>query len=221
MPSDLITSSRRAAVDTFLRKNRESMAAGGRGRLIFALDATGSRGPTWNTAIQLQSEMFAEAAKAGGLQVQLVFFRGTECQASNWTTNANTLADKMSSVTCKIGMTQWAKVIDHIRREHQNKPVSAAVLIGDCCEEPADMLYSKTMGLQMLFVFQEGDDPVASTVFPELARRTGGAHFAFGSNSAGALGALLQGIAVFVAGGLTALEGRKDAASIRLLRHMQ
>ena len=38
-----------------------------RGRLIFALDATMSRQPTWDQACQLQAEMFREAAIVGGL----------------------------------------------------------------------------------------------------------------------------------------------------------
>jgi len=44
-----------------------------RGRLIFIIDATASRQRTWDAACQLQSEMFAEAGKLGGLDAQLVF----------------------------------------------------------------------------------------------------------------------------------------------------
>lgn len=33
-----------------------------RGRLIFALDATGSRQPTWDLACQLQADIFSRAA---------------------------------------------------------------------------------------------------------------------------------------------------------------
>ena len=60
-------------------------AAGKRGRLIFALDATMSRQPTWDTACALQADMFREAATIGGLDIQLVYFRGLgECRASGW-----------------------------------------------------------------------------------------------------------------------------------------
>ena len=57
-----------------------------RGRLIFALDATASRQPTWDRACQLQAGMFAET---GNLGVQVVYYRGApgydgECQASRW-----------------------------------------------------------------------------------------------------------------------------------------
>src|SRR6516164_8699641 len=75
-------------VDAFLAKMKDlcvtSAAVGG--RLIFALDATASRQQTWNTACQLQADMFREVAAAGGLEVQLVFYRGyDQCSASRWT----------------------------------------------------------------------------------------------------------------------------------------
>jgi hypothetical protein len=187
------------------------------GRLIFALDATMSRQAAWDAAVELQAQMFAEAS---GLQVQLIYFRGSECRASNWAIDARALATKMRTISCVGGTTQWGKVLDHIRREHRQKPVSAAVLVGDCSEESADMLYGKTMGLPKLFMFQEGDDPAASVVFPELARRTGGAHFKLGPDSAHRLAGLLRGVAAFAAGGIPALRGRTDEASRLLLSRL-
>ena len=60
-------------------RRREAAA----GRLIFALDATMSRQPTWDIACKLQGEMFETARALGGLDVQLVYFRGFgECRAS-------------------------------------------------------------------------------------------------------------------------------------------
>jgi hypothetical protein len=43
---------------------------------FFALDATASRQPIWDTACQLQAEMFRETGAIGGLSVQLVYYRG-------------------------------------------------------------------------------------------------------------------------------------------------
>src|SRR5437870_13830793 len=79
-------SSARAEIDAFIKRARTLSPAtepGQRGRLIFALDATMSRQPTWDTACKLQGEMFREAGSIGGLDVQLVYFRGlNECRAS-------------------------------------------------------------------------------------------------------------------------------------------
>src|SRR6266850_985938 len=80
--------SARAEIDAFIAKVRTlvpSTGAGLRGRLIFALDATMSRQPMWDTACALQADMFKEAASIGGLDVQLVYYRGlAECRASQW-----------------------------------------------------------------------------------------------------------------------------------------
>ena len=55
---------------------------GQQGRLLFALDATMSRQPTWDLACSLQAEMF-KAVDTTALQVQLLYFRGFgECRAS-------------------------------------------------------------------------------------------------------------------------------------------
>ena len=62
------------------------------GRLIFAMDATASRGPSWDMAMSIQADMFAEAEALGGLEVQLLYYRGlAECRASAWTSNAKEL----------------------------------------------------------------------------------------------------------------------------------
>ena len=66
-------------VDAFLRQVAATPArgpSGPRGRLIFAMDATASREPTWDRASQIQAAMFSETADLGGLEVQLVFYRG-------------------------------------------------------------------------------------------------------------------------------------------------
>src|SRR3954449_13183017 len=80
--------SSRAEIDAFITRARTlspPREAGRRGRLLFALDATMSRQPTWDTACHLQAEMFREAAAIGGLDIQLIYYRGfNECRASSW-----------------------------------------------------------------------------------------------------------------------------------------
>jgi hypothetical protein len=216
MAQKFLPTARSKQIASFLEKARAA-----RGRLIFALDATASRQPTWDAAVELQAPMFAETAKLGGLEVQLVFFRGSECRASDWTSNVNALAGGMRTISCVGGTTQWLKVFEQVHREHQQKPVSAVVCIGDCCEEQPGVLYDAAVGLPRLLIFQEGDDPVASVAFPELARRTGGAHFKLGPNSARELGELLRGVAVFAAGGRAALERLGTDSARKLLTQLK
>src|SRR5262249_61460217 len=82
----------RAEIDAFLNRVKElapTTQPRRRSRLIFALDATMSRQPTWDTACRLQADMFREAAAIGGLDVQLVYYRGLgECRAPRWGSHA-------------------------------------------------------------------------------------------------------------------------------------
>ena len=221
MTNDL-SISRRAAAEAYLQRNRQALAVGGRGRLIFALDATASRQPAWDVAVGLQAEMFAEVARIGALQVQLVFYRGNECRASDWTVSANVLADRMRKISCVGGATQIGRVLAHIRQEHRRRPVGAAVFVGDCCEESPGGLYDVATGLGApLFVFQEGVDPTASIVFPELARRTKGAFARLDSNAARELAELLRAIAAFAAGGTRALTDLRTEGARRLLTQLK
>jgi hypothetical protein len=77
----------KSELDSFLEEVKELAGGGsgsGRGRIIFALDATASREETWDTACKLQADMFREVAAAGGLDVQLVYYRGdSQCAAFN------------------------------------------------------------------------------------------------------------------------------------------
>src|SRR5260221_8295137 len=94
-------------IENFIEQVRAlgpSSARGSRGRLIFALDATMSRQPTWDTACALQADMFREAASIGGLDIQLVYFRGlTECRASGWVGARDHLPEPMSPIDCRCG----------------------------------------------------------------------------------------------------------------------
>lgn len=177
-----------------------------RGRLIFALDATMSRQATWDRAQHIQSEMFEAAARLTGLEIKLVYFRGFgECRASRWMVRADDLGRAMSGISCAGGRTQIGKVLKSALDAAREAPVQALVYVGDCMEEDIDQLCARAGELGLLrvplFLFQEGDDPVARQAFAELARLSGGAHCAFTSGSAAELAALLRAVAVYASGG--------------------
>ena len=104
--------SSRTEVDEFLRRVAAAPVtpgAGGRGRLIFALDATASREPTWDRAARIQAEMFNETRNLGGLAIQLVYYRGfLEFEASGWCLEADELLRRMTRVFCAAGQTSSA-----------------------------------------------------------------------------------------------------------------
>src|SRR5467141_1243312 len=123
-----------AEVADFLDKLKQAPVAhtgGGRGRLIFALDATASREPTWDRACRIQGEMFEATAALGGLDLQLVFYRGyDECRASRWVFTAADLHRLMRSVACAGGETQIERVLEHAVREIGKTKVNALVFVG-------------------------------------------------------------------------------------------
>lgn len=188
------------------------------GRLIFALDATMSRQPTWDSAVTIQASMFDAVAKTGGLSVQLIYFRGIdECRASKWVINAAALRGLMLDIQCRSGQTQIGKILDHACRETAKAKVSALVFIGDALEESVQLLCHKAGELALkgvrCFFFQEGHDVTAENGFREMARLTGGAYFHLGPDSAKELAELLAAVAVYARGGLKALSnsGRREA----------
>ena len=91
----LPTRSMSAEVDAFLRNVAAVTPAGRtktRGRLLFAMDATASHEPAWDRACRIQGEMFTEAARAGGLSVQLCHYGGFNgFEATPWLMNSDSL----------------------------------------------------------------------------------------------------------------------------------
>jgi hypothetical protein len=203
-------------------------AAGARGRLVFALDATMSRQPTWDMACALQADMFREAAALGSLDIRLVYYRGlNECRASAWISDSAQLAKLMAKIDCRGGNTQIGKVLSEARREATASGVRAVVFVGDAMEEAVDQLCAKAGELGMLkvpvFMFQEGHDPAAEQAFREIARLTGGAWCRFDPGAAAQLRELLRAAAAYAAGGREALRlmSKTGSGAAKLLGQMK
>jgi hypothetical protein len=223
---------RSADVDAFLRDLQRAPAVrpeGGRGRLIFALDATASREPTWDRACRIQGEMFEATAALGGLDVRLMFYRGfSECKASRWMSSAAELHRAMRAVSCIGGETQIERVLAHTIAETQKRRVNALVFVGDAMEENADRLCRQAGELGLLgvpiFLFHEGSDPRAASAFRQMAKLSRGAYLSFDLASAGRLKELLAAVAVYAAGGYRALAdygARKGGEVLRLTAQLR
>ena len=200
-----------------------------RGRLLFAMDATASRQPTWDRAAQIQGEMFIETASIGGIEIQLCFYRGfDEFKVSRWVDQSGDLLRLMTSVSCRAGRTQIRKVLHHAINESRARKIAALVFVGDCVEEDIDGLGELAGQLGLLgvpaFLFHEGHDARAAFAFKEIARLTGGAALRFDPNSAHALKNLLSAVAIFAAGGQGALRriaGQRGGEMRQITRQMK
>jgi hypothetical protein len=227
--TDLESPADATAVSAFLRQVAATPrvgSPGARGRLIFAMDATASREPTWDRAAQIQSGMFIETRDLGGLEVQLCYYRGfRDFSASPWLQDSDALLKRMNRVFCEAGLTQIGRVLEHALEEAKKGRVDALVLVGDCMEESRDRLADLAGRLGLLgvpaFVFQEGRDPATERSFREIARLSGGAWCPFDTGSPRMLHDLLAAVAVYAAGGRAALThyGATHGGAVLQLTH--
>lgn len=216
-------------VDAFLKKvavTPVARPAGSRGRLLFAIDATASREPTWDMACQIQAEMFTQTQALGGLSIQLCFYRGFgELKASPWLSRPEELIGRMVKVRCLAGRTQIRRLLRHAAKETKQQKVDAVVFVGDVVEEDVDDLGHLAGELGLLgtpvFIFHEGGEPVSRRIFEQIALLSGGAYCSFDAGSAQQLRDLLTAVAVFSAGGRSALEdyGKRTGGKVLRLTH--
>jgi hypothetical protein len=213
VPGPLEKPAESSVADAFVREIERLPArpsGGARGRVLFAMDATASREPTWDVATTQQGEMFVVAHERGGLDVRLAFYRGfDEFKVSRWTSDGRELARLMGSVRCLAGRTQIARVLRYAADQRREGRLDAVVFVGDCCEEDVDEVGHEAGQLGLLglpvFVFQEGNDRVASSLFPQIAKLTRGAYCRFDRTSPDQLRRLLGAVAAYAAGGREAL----------------
>ena len=199
-------------VSAFLSKAKAIQSVQSRQtKLMFALDATASREPTWASAKKLHRDLFNAGIEGTNLAIQLCYYRGLgEFQYSPWLTNPHELLAHMEEVVCLGGPTQLERMLRHYLGQRSGlAPVKALVFVGDAVEESYDALAALAgeCGLYKLplFIFQEGQDPEAKSAFTMLARRSGGAYASFDHNSADRLRELLGAVVRFTAGGIKAL----------------
>ncbi len=207
-----------------------------RARLVFALDATGSRQPTWDMAMTLQTSMFEEAARIGGLDVSLLYYRGSEIQQLPWSADPSELIRRMQSIQCQYGATNLEGMLRLIKTENECERVGAVCFVGDAIEEVPARLYDIAARVSVpMFLFQEGSNAViyhdhrgepaggqpVEEVFREIARLTGGAYGKFNAGAAKQLGELLRAVAAFAAGGIAALANQNSEGARRLLGQMK
>lgn len=213
-------------VEAFLRQAALAPRThrGRKGRLLFGMDATASREPTWDSAVSIQAEMFETAAALGGLEMQLIYYRGlAECRASPWVGDGRALVGPMSRMRCQAGRTQVVRLLRHAVKEAAAGAVDALVFVGDCFEESLDDAAHEAGQLAMrgvpMFIFHEGDDPKAARAFEHMANLTRGACCRFDGGAADQLRALLKAVAVYAAGGAPALTDharREGGMALRL-----
>ncbi len=217
-----------AAVAAFLARvnNLPVKPAGGApGRLLFIMDATASRQPSWDMACHLMGGMFQATSDIGGLAIQLAYWRGhMEFAATPFLIDSVELTRRMAGVRCLGGQTQILTALTHALAETKRARVHACVLVGDAVEEALDPIchIAGQMGLHgtPIFAFHEGAEPKSAEGFRQLAKVSGGAFAPFDAASAEALRDLLRAVAVFAAGGRQKLAALPGPAAKRMMAQL-
>ncbi|MEM8844817.1 MAG: VWA domain-containing protein [Pseudomonadota bacterium] len=220
MAKDQLTPSSSLSVQEFLKKSGQiATSEQNSGRLLFAMDATGSREHSWDMACKIQADMFMSTQEMGALEISLCYYRGYhEFHAFSWTKNAAQLRDQMLQVRCVPGHTQIKRTLEYAAASCVKQKIKAVVLVGDCIEESIDEVGHSAGKLGMMgvpvFVFHEGTDSVAKGAFEHIAKLSNGAYCPFDQNSVAQLKELLCAVAAFTVGGLSALEEHSEKSRI-------
>jgi hypothetical protein len=184
------------------------------GRLIMALDLTGSREQSLKQAHIATASMFDTIKALGAVIVKLVYFRGGfllghgECRASGWHDNPDILCRAMRRLSCKTGYTQIARVLRLALAERET--AAGVVYIGDHCEDDPGELHelARALGRKSipLFMFHEiadydGRSLEARPIFEDMADASAGGYVEFKPDSGAVLKEILANVAAFAAAG--------------------
>lgn len=196
-----------------------------RPRLIFAIDATASREPSWNAARQVTDSLFT--ALPGALDIALAVHGGSFLHTfTDFSANPGALRDRAAGITCLTGRTQLLPILS---RALSNPGVRVVLYIGDVFEESpmrarrlADAMGARGITLIVLHDTVDWQARRDAELFADLARRTGGCVLPFDASAVQRLRDLLQAVAFYAVGG-TELLAQKRAdlpAAELLLQHL-
>ena len=200
-----------------------------RGKLVFGVDATGSRSVEWDAARRLTDTLFK--ALPGELDVALAVHGGGKLHTfTPFLSDAGSLRKIAAAIKCRVGGTRLLDILGAVPQG-----VGVVVYIGDSFEESradamrlADAL--KAQGTRVIILFDGGDgdnegvfrDRSTGDVFAEIAARTDGAVLPFDIPALGKLRDLLAAVAVLAVGGMELLEQKQAAmpGATLLLEHL-
>ena len=185
-----------------------------RGRLMFALDATASREPTWAIARDLQAKMFREAAPIGRLDCPAGLLSGrrvpsVEMGVKRGATRATDEPDRLSGRL----YADWQGPRACTSRDRESRQSRHWYSSATPWKRTSSTLAAMAgkLGTQgvPIFLFQEGRDAAVRSAFRLLALKSGGAYFEFNPDASRAVEQLseqLNAVARLAVGDAEALE---------------
>lgn len=178
-------------------------------KLLFSMDATASRQPSWDVAQKITLSMFDVIP--GGLKIALAYHSAGRLQTvTEFRDDAGYFKDQIAAVRCQAGNTALCEILD---TACDTPGLSSLIYIGDCFEERFETAVALAQRLKEkgvpCFIFQEGDDFRAADAFKAIAEITGGAVFPFEMDSLVRVREKLDAIAAYAAGGMKLLQAKR------------
>ena len=196
---------------------RSAPLAERRPRLVFGVDATASREPTWATAQRITDRMFD--AIPGALDVALGVHGGGQVHTfTEFSTDVEQFRARAASVRCEAGTTQLCELM---QRTLDAGGVRVMTYIGDTFEEDDEIAIGladrfRLRGTKAIILADDADE-ASLAVFREIAERTGGAVLDFRSGELELMGEVLSAVATLAIGGRKLLAARTSPGAQLLL----
>jgi hypothetical protein len=192
-----------------------------RPRLVFGVDATASREPSWASAQRITDRMFG--AIPGALDVALaVHGAGRVHTFTAFSADVAQFRAQAAAVRCQAGNTQLCALM---QRTLDAGGVRVLSYIGDAFEEVSAEALAladrfRLRGIKAVILADDAGEE-ALAVFQEIARRTGGAVLDFRAGELDLMGEVLEAVAALAIGGRKLLAARKTPGATLLLGHIE
>lgn len=152
--------------------------------LGLVVDATASRGPSWERAQNILGTIFSRLSQASGLHIRVIYFGGGEIGDLGWSADLPEMQRRMAKVRCKTGKTKITQGLERFFGDSRDLVPENVILIGDAFEENIDGLKTvlKTYRREKVRIFSffepggsvEEVEREAEIIFRKIAKVTNG-----------------------------------------------
>lgn len=182
--------------------------------LGLVIDATGSRGPSWDRAQKILRKIFDRLSQESGLHMRVVYFGGDTVGDLGWSADLLGVQRRMAEVRCMTGLTQIQNGLNTFFHDTRGHVPENVILIGDAFEEDIEGLKIilkkyRRENVRIFSFFEPGGhtvqpEPDAEVVFKKIAKVTNGVFQEYREGVY--LDDLLVAVAAFAAQGQEGLE---------------
>jgi hypothetical protein len=210
-------------------KESERPIAAGNPRMLLAL-ANHGHSPGWSYAVALERQAYAVAR---GLEMKFACWGPDNAKGvrklkitTDWISDADKMAGLMGRSKCECGCYVYINnVLQQAIEENKDRPMRAAVIVGDMFHDDEDGLAEAALAIRKLqrqgtrvFLIQQGGNPLTARKLQYLKQCA--AYFKVGPKTQ-QLEELLQAISVYAGAGEEAVKATGGQAATLLIEHFK